>query len=285
MTKPLTFSIQLAGDKPYQLEIVGESHYKKNLLKICGKYDRDLGYSNDRHIAELILEDSNPHDNNAVLVRIDDLPVGHLKRDHALAYRQRMAALGLPGSATGYCRASITGGFKRPGDADIADFGVTLDFSPYNFTLQTSPAASPKPVAPKQPGKLIKPILAMAAICVTCFCLLMLAAALSNLMQSAGLLPTSTPYVDAIPQPTIPATLTPSPSPTVDPLNAYLAQYGGNRDVYARIAALTDCKQLQDEFDQASANNAAAAAGSDKSRWSLGYMMIADARLKQLGCY
>jgi hypothetical protein len=143
-----TFSIASSGKKPYPLDVVGESHYKNNLRKICEDYDTKQGYDNDRHIAEIILEDSNKYDNKAVLVRIDDLAVGHLKKDDAVAYRQRLASLGLPAGMIGYCRASIKGGFNLENDADsdddsgnsqVADFGVKLDFSPYNFTIASHP--------------------------------------------------------------------------------------------------------------------------------------------------
>ena len=64
----------------------------------------------------------------------------------------------------------------------------------------------------------------------------------------------------------------------------YVAQYGGSRDVYAGILADSGCDSLQADFDQASANNAGAVAGSDEAHWTLGYMKAAQARMGAVGC-
>lgn len=75
------------------------------------------------------------------------------------------------------------------------------------------------------------------------------------------------------------------PTATPDPIQLYLDQYGGNIEVYRRIFSFTDCASLQDEFDQASANNYAAQPGTDKFKWTTGYMLAADERMKSIECY
>lgn len=65
----------------------------------------------------------------------------------------------------------------------------------------------------------------------------------------------------------------------------YFNEYGGNRDVYARILSLDDCTALQVEFDQASENNLSETPGSPAFKWTTGYMVTADTRMKELGCY
>lgn len=61
----------------------------------------------------------------------------------------------------------------------------------------------------------------------------------------------------------------------------------GSPDVYARIAASSDCTALQKEFDQADANGKRdrASGRTEQARWSSGYMDAADARMRQIGCY
>jgi len=74
------------------------------------------------------------------------------------------------------------------------------------------------------------------------------------------------------------------------PLVVLLAGCGGgdqpgNPKVYDRIASLTDCAALQQEFDTAAASHDRAAAGSDQAEAATSYMEAADDRLKELNCY
>jgi hypothetical protein len=59
----------------------------------------------------------------------------------------------------------------------------------------------------------------------------------------------------------------------------------GNAAVYERIAGLTDCAELQAEFDTASANNDAAEPGTDEHKATTAYMEAADARMQEVDCY
>lgn len=83
------------------LGIVGESNYQAALKKIAGRGDvRHSCY------ADLVLEDDNRHDSNAVRVDIEGRTVGYLSREHALAYRQQIGQ-------ESTCAAVIVGGDGR----------------------------------------------------------------------------------------------------------------------------------------------------------------------------
>jgi hypothetical protein len=59
----------------------------------------------------------------------------------------------------------------------------------------------------------------------------------------------------------------------------------GNPAVYERINGLTDCAELQKEFDTASTHNDGAEPGTDEYRATTAYMEAADARMQEVGCY
>jgi hypothetical protein len=69
--------------------------------------------------------------------------------------------------------------------------------------------------------------------------------------------------------------------------DGYMGTYGGNPAVYQRIAADTDCASLQAQFDQAAANHDRDSDAGDLEamKWSTGYMVAADDRMRGLGCY
>lgn len=66
------------------LEVVGEAHYQDELWSLCGGSPGDC----IRHdiVAVLIPEPENPHDVNAISVRIDGKVVGYLPRQIAALY-------------------------------------------------------------------------------------------------------------------------------------------------------------------------------------------------------
>lgn len=76
-----------------------------------------------------------------------------------------------------------------------------------------------------------------------------------------------------------------SSAPKVKSADDYMKEFGGNVDVYNEILAMTDCAALQEKFDIASANNAREAAGTKQFQWTLGYMKVADDRMRAVGCY
>lgn len=107
----------------FSTEVVGESHYQQALERICGGVTRD-GVEK-LATATLVLEDSNPHDKNAVRVDISGSTVGYLSRETAKSYRRRLIKEGIS-SQTQQCPALIRGGWDRGRD-DKGSFGVRPD--------------------------------------------------------------------------------------------------------------------------------------------------------------
>jgi HIRAN domain len=79
---PAAASVLLSGR--HDLEVVGESHYQDALWRVAG------GRRTERVRVEtqamLVREPDNPHDANAISVRIDGATVGYLCRDDARSY-------------------------------------------------------------------------------------------------------------------------------------------------------------------------------------------------------
>jgi hypothetical protein len=61
----------------------------------------------------------------------------------------------------------------------------------------------------------------------------------------------------------------------------------GDPSVYARIAKMTDCAKLQDQFDLAeqTSRRPGGPAGASWSEIGIAYMQAADERMKKVGCY
>lgn len=77
----------------------------------------------------------------------------------------------------------------------------------------------------------------------------------------------------------------PGPSQPGDEGDGYLDRYGGSAQVYADIAAESDCAALQATFDRAAENNDREEPGTDAFRWTTGYMTAANDRMGALGCF
>ncbi len=115
--------IELEGPGTFALDVVGVSRRQDVLASAVRRHAGE-----GRTItldALLVLEDSNPHDANAVRVEIDGQHVGYLSRDNARRYRADLAAAGQP-TAIVRCRARIVGGFETP-SGERAHFGLRLD--------------------------------------------------------------------------------------------------------------------------------------------------------------
>jgi hypothetical protein len=113
--------ITLHGSSP--VEVVGESHHQDELLQITGGR-RHYGGVDAEAVASLVPDPANPHDPQAVEVRIAERTVGYVGRDDL--YRVRVMvddSLDLHGFAT--CRALIRGGWDR-GHGRVGSFGVVL---------------------------------------------------------------------------------------------------------------------------------------------------------------
>jgi len=116
--------IRLHGAGTYDFGIVGASRYRATLETIYGKdyLDRD----SKQVEATLVLDDTNAQDNKAVRVDIQGRAVGHLPRELAREYRQRLVEGGYP-NAQGVCKAKI---ISRVAQVGNADFTVRLDLPP-----------------------------------------------------------------------------------------------------------------------------------------------------------
>lgn len=107
-----------AGSFP--TEVVGESHYQRAIMAVCGGHTRD-GVEHEC-IATVRPDPSNSFDPDAVEVLIGGQRVGFLSREEAPRMKVALAAVGL-GSAT--CGARINGGW-RTNQYDEGHFGVRL---------------------------------------------------------------------------------------------------------------------------------------------------------------
>jgi hypothetical protein len=108
----------------YPLHVVGESYRQADLEALVEASGLDDGRelpddSAACHVADaLVLEDDNPHDNQAVKVLVLGRHVGYLSRADARRYR-RMA------NAPETVPALIVGGWDR-GDRGTGNYGVRL---------------------------------------------------------------------------------------------------------------------------------------------------------------
>lgn len=118
--------LEITGPGQFAVDVVGVSRRQDVLAAIVERRGRSGRTVNTD--ATLILENTNPHDVNAVRVEIDGALIGYLSRDNARRYRADLAAAGQP-QATVRCKARIVGGFETS-DGERAHFGVRLDLPP-----------------------------------------------------------------------------------------------------------------------------------------------------------
>jgi hypothetical protein len=119
----LTPDGHIQAEGKFSFEVVGERSYQENLKQICGQPTYQ-GHNLEK-IALLVIEDDNPHDDQAVRISIDGFTVGYLPRAIAREYRQKLAEAGKPNLLCS-CPALIRGGWNR-GKNDKGPFGVLLD--------------------------------------------------------------------------------------------------------------------------------------------------------------
>ncbi len=109
--------IELEGPGTFAVDVVGESQYQRVLEAAAvegGVVD-----------AMLMLEDSNPYDDQAVAIHIGGARAGYLSRANARLYRADLAAAGAE-RATVRCKARIVGGFETA-SGERAHFGLKVD--------------------------------------------------------------------------------------------------------------------------------------------------------------
>ena len=121
LSKPKRYE-WLSGDGSYSFDIVGESHYQRELAALAGKKGREAKALECE--AEILHEPDNPHDKNACAVFIGGRQVGHLSRADA---RREVKLRQHPGFGL-RAKAMIVGGWKD--GRDEGSYGVKLDYVP-----------------------------------------------------------------------------------------------------------------------------------------------------------
>lgn len=118
------------------MHAVGESHYQNALIAICGAYSR---YGEEaRYEAAIEREPANPHDPNAIMVKIGGRKVGYLPREQAERVGEQMREAGL---SAALCSARVRGGW-RTNQYDEGHYGVQLAIPTYgwiDFGVGTEP--------------------------------------------------------------------------------------------------------------------------------------------------
>jgi hypothetical protein len=113
--------VEVTGPGAFAVDVVGVSR-RQDVLEAAAEHGAI-------HDALLILEDDNPHDDQAVRVEIGGRMCGYLKRDVARRYRENLAAAGNE-HLTVRVKAKIIGGFETA-SGERAHFGLRLDLPPF----------------------------------------------------------------------------------------------------------------------------------------------------------
>ena len=102
-----------------RIDVVGESHYQPAIRAACGwKPGEDTLFE---CMAELVPDPRNPHDKDAIMVKIDGRQVGYLSRRDARELGPAIAE-GIRQQGTGMCHAVIAG----HADGETDNLGVFL---------------------------------------------------------------------------------------------------------------------------------------------------------------
>jgi len=125
-------------------EVVGESHYQRELFKLAGRRKRTA--ADIPIVAVLVREPENRYDPNAVKVVVNGYRVGYLRRVDAAAYAPMLDRLLAADGAHGACLGRIVGGWLRKWDETVfgtddgiesfvrhteaGDYGVRLALAP-----------------------------------------------------------------------------------------------------------------------------------------------------------
>ena len=121
----------LIGDGAFQFRVIGTSYHQQVLERIAGSRTV-AGYQ--RYCAALLLpQPNNLYDRHAIAVRVDDLEVAHLDREHAREFERVLRSSGY---ADAVCEAEIVGGWVRVRD-DWGYVGVRLN-AVLPFRLQST---------------------------------------------------------------------------------------------------------------------------------------------------
>lgn len=109
--------VAVSGPGKFAVNVVGVSQYQRVLEAAA-----EAGALTD---ALLVLENDNPHDDQAVAVCINGERAGYLSRADARRYRADLAAAG-EANLSVRCKAKIVGGFETNAGGR-AHFGLKLD--------------------------------------------------------------------------------------------------------------------------------------------------------------
>jgi hypothetical protein len=115
--------ISLTAGLKFELEVVDTERFQ-SALQALGGSRAPRGISRFE-TAQLILENKNPRDPNAVYVEIRGKQVGFLRPGDAIRYRHQLIVKGTP-NAIGQCQAVIKGGWISA-DGREGDYEVWLD--------------------------------------------------------------------------------------------------------------------------------------------------------------
>jgi hypothetical protein len=94
----------------FAINVVGEASYQTELIKVSGTPRRNGRLASFTKSADLVPEPNNPHDRNAVSVRIDGVTVGYLSRADAVQFHVVMEQLGHRDAGLSGLRAFVAGG-------------------------------------------------------------------------------------------------------------------------------------------------------------------------------
>lgn len=114
-----TYAVSAGISTEERIDVVGESHYQPAIRSACDwKPGEDMLFE---CMAELVPEPTNPHDKNAIMVKIDGQQVGYLSRRDAQELGPYIAK-SIQQQGTGACRAVIAG----HADGETDNLGVFL---------------------------------------------------------------------------------------------------------------------------------------------------------------
>jgi hypothetical protein len=115
------YDFRLIGSKGDGIKLAGTSTFQTELKRAAGKFG-EQGVNKTVRV-NMVEDDRNQHDTNAVKVMIDGVTIAYLPAARATEYREQVKAAGLSGKV-GEASARIVGGFIT--DEGIAHLGARL---------------------------------------------------------------------------------------------------------------------------------------------------------------
>ena len=73
-------------------------------------------------------------------------------------------------------------------------------------------------------------------------------------------------------------------TPTLATPGDYMKKFGGDVTIYTHILEMTDCTELQREFERADENSRLQEPGTQEYKASIGYRTAAENRMKEVEC-